>query len=1208
MKTKNNNQKYIFWFTLVELIVVITILWILWAVWFLSFQWQTKNARNTTRMSDLSNLEKWLSSFRVTSDYLPLPENYITIQWSWTVIGYQWDAWDSVLSQVNFNWEWTDPASQTYYIYRIDENKTRFQIMVFLETELSYNHQYLPINIAHASTTDYSTREWYSEWTALWILLTDDNTPLHEVTDSSYFDDFATKTVDIIWWNLILKAVRIHLSNEQPLITTSVAAGAIANKVKLFAMLPNAKDDTIWIKRAIEVWRYVANTTTTLSVLTINDTTWVIANQTISWNNLTTLYNIWVSNIKESSTPTSLWLWNQTSPTAPVIDTNTTLSFKKIAWWNASGTTPSLTTADTTPTVTWDAVWWATSYEVSYTPSWWSPISLEVSSTEFTPPVAIDSWNITITPKRWSIVWQTSTVTLVINPSAPLPAPAPLYSSLTTPETKPVIRWDPVPWATSYQVTVWWSNYEVPWNRFVPPQAVNMNWATVTIAAKDGVTVSTNTTNVSVTIDWSSVPPPNVENVWVVADTTPTITWPAVPWAVRYKIKIDNQVVISDLTTPSFTPSSPLISWGHIIEVIAINASSVESQATPIDVVVNTSIPETPELLEVWSTTDSTPTITWWEVLWAERYEVYVDWVKASTSPIAPSITLPNLSVWSYTVEVIAVNSEWAKSTTDAISVEVVNPALTAPTPSISTANNTVTGDATPTISWADVWADSYEVYIDWVKVWSNPTSPTYTPSSDLDVWWHNIVIVAVKWSNKSIPVEMSIIISSEIAAPISIAWVCWSDNWWSLTSSPSNSCSAWSIIELADGWVWNNYTWKCQWTNWWATSSVCTASHSASAVAWVCWDDNWWALTASPSNPCSAWTIIELADGWAWSNYTWKCQWTNWGATSSVCTANHDGSPLNVAKDTTLSWLYTWGNQSSANWCYSVSIDCDWTTSCTINWDHVWNQVFGGSKWSASLTKWSQITSPLESGGDWFYCYAKWDNGTNKIFLMWSHMVDDWYWYWDYVEEFYADWWASSSNVWKEVVLPPSGTCWADNWWSLTYTPASPCSTWTITELADGWAWNNYTWKCQWANWGGNSPQCSATHFNVVGDESPSNVTKDVAKTWFTGDSGNAMWCRSIRVQCNGTTSCNVYFDAVWNSANQESEGISSLSKWWEIASNYYQPNGSQKFSCKAKWDNGTNIVSIMWIFILNPDTTPSNFYMADGGTMNPSETWKDM
>ena len=54
-------------FTLVELIVSITILAILWTIAIISFQWYTKNSRDSVRIADVNNLQTWLELFQVKS-------------------------------------------------------------------------------------------------------------------------------------------------------------------------------------------------------------------------------------------------------------------------------------------------------------------------------------------------------------------------------------------------------------------------------------------------------------------------------------------------------------------------------------------------------------------------------------------------------------------------------------------------------------------------------------------------------------------------------------------------------------------------------------------------------------------------------------------------------------------------------------------------------------------------------------------------------------------------------------------------------------------------------------------------------------------------------------------------------------------------------------------------------------------------------------
>ncbi len=68
-------------FTLVELIVVITILAILWTIWFISFSWYSSSARDSVRISDLTNIQKWLDLYQVKVWSYPTPDNATTFSW-----------------------------------------------------------------------------------------------------------------------------------------------------------------------------------------------------------------------------------------------------------------------------------------------------------------------------------------------------------------------------------------------------------------------------------------------------------------------------------------------------------------------------------------------------------------------------------------------------------------------------------------------------------------------------------------------------------------------------------------------------------------------------------------------------------------------------------------------------------------------------------------------------------------------------------------------------------------------------------------------------------------------------------------------------------------------------------------------------------------------------------------------------------------------
>ena len=101
MKIKNK------WFTLVELIVVVTILAVLATIWFVAYSWYLAWTRDTNRISQLKSISDWLEMYRTKYD-LPMPEDYVEIQSSGSVIAYQWYAWKNVLETIEYSTEWKD--------------------------------------------------------------------------------------------------------------------------------------------------------------------------------------------------------------------------------------------------------------------------------------------------------------------------------------------------------------------------------------------------------------------------------------------------------------------------------------------------------------------------------------------------------------------------------------------------------------------------------------------------------------------------------------------------------------------------------------------------------------------------------------------------------------------------------------------------------------------------------------------------------------------------------------------------------------------------------------------------------------------------------------------------------------------------------------------------------------------------------------------
>jgi prepilin-type N-terminal cleavage/methylation domain-containing protein len=148
-------------FTLVELIVVITILAILWTIAFISLQWYSKDARDSIRISDTSNMKTSLELFHLDSGKYPLPDANEIVDYGTETLWYQWDFWSSVISSLSRSMSEvpTDPLTDKKYIFSVANNKNEFEILSLLEWDsLVLNN----INQANAATLEVTPK---IDWT-----------------------------------------------------------------------------------------------------------------------------------------------------------------------------------------------------------------------------------------------------------------------------------------------------------------------------------------------------------------------------------------------------------------------------------------------------------------------------------------------------------------------------------------------------------------------------------------------------------------------------------------------------------------------------------------------------------------------------------------------------------------------------------------------------------------------------------------------------------------------------------------------------------------------------------------------------------------------------------------------------------------------------------------------------------------------------------
>lgn len=181
-------------FSMVELLIVISILAILWTISFIAFSSNVIWTRDTNRLEQLATMVSWFDAFS-TNRQLPIPNYGIEVRASWSVIWYEGELSKDILKLIEYNQVWKDPKSKEYFVYFVNESKTKFQLLAYLEDKENLQTSFI-FNSANA--LDYMWRYPTVAWHKLWILTESwTNNPLHEVpvlVNSGYLD--IEKTTD----------------------------------------------------------------------------------------------------------------------------------------------------------------------------------------------------------------------------------------------------------------------------------------------------------------------------------------------------------------------------------------------------------------------------------------------------------------------------------------------------------------------------------------------------------------------------------------------------------------------------------------------------------------------------------------------------------------------------------------------------------------------------------------------------------------------------------------------------------------------------------------------------------------------------------------------------------------------------------------------------------------------------------------------------
>ena len=295
-------------FTLVELIVVITILSILWTIAFISLQWYSTQARDSTRISDISSMKSSLELSHVDAWKYPNPSSWIDITYSWAIVWNQWTFWETVYANVNkLDKIPLDPLTDKEYTYSILNNKNEYELWWIVEGDIisMKNELIINTNAVTAEATAYTTGNY--NWTmtkslswnicnvlSLPTIITNDTsvTDLQDIVTQKKFvynwyknlpSSFKSSKFKYDWWfDFTTNKLLAYTDNSSctPLIdTTSYTA-----RVLLISWLKEAYSWTI-IENEWEI-----KNITSLTISTNNPSqevlnyAWNFVNNTLGWN------------------------------------------------------------------------------------------------------------------------------------------------------------------------------------------------------------------------------------------------------------------------------------------------------------------------------------------------------------------------------------------------------------------------------------------------------------------------------------------------------------------------------------------------------------------------------------------------------------------------------------------------------------------------------------------------------------------------------------------------------------------------------------------------------------------------------------------------------------------------------------------------------------------------------------------------------------
>lgn len=309
-----------------ELIIVITILAILATIAFMSFQWYMKWARDSNRVTTITQIHKWIGTFQTTTWNVPNIDNQIgTGTLSWNPVTYVGYIWDTVSKLIKLSKTPIDPATNTNYIYGVDITKTKYQVATIVED--------LQTNKWHHISQTYA--DWWLKarvlWNYQWMLTYSwkiYNIPSLIITFSwSTSQDLLASNTNYV----------IDKTDNLPYLTTQ-------------AKQLNTLTPTQILQKQTNTWATLIVTWITLptDASTWNSSSWTL--QTAFWYNIDVIWQMlfWDKYFTEikGNTVTGWWVWGGWWANYPWCDTSDiTIWSYTIAACNVGTNTAWLTSA-----------------------------------------------------------------------------------------------------------------------------------------------------------------------------------------------------------------------------------------------------------------------------------------------------------------------------------------------------------------------------------------------------------------------------------------------------------------------------------------------------------------------------------------------------------------------------------------------------------------------------------------------------------------------------------------------------------------------------------------------------------------------------------------------------------------------------------------------------------------------------------------------